>query len=84
VKILFFTSIFSLYSLLHLYVFLKIGSAFGCSGLTAIFLIVFMALMVSAPVVVRILEGHRFDVTARIISYVGYTWMGLVRSICLP
>lgn len=77
-KILFFTSIFSLYSLLHLYVFLKIGSAFGCSGLTAIFLIVFMALMVSAPVVVRILEGHRFDVTARIISYVGYTWMGLV------
>lgn len=77
-KTLFFISIFSLYSLLHLYVFLKIGSAFGCSGLTAIFLIAFMALMVSAPVVVRILEGHRFDVTARIISYVGYTWMGLV------
>jgi uncharacterized protein len=78
VKILFFISIFSLYSLLHLYVFLKIESAFGCNGLTAIFLIAFMALMVSAPVVVRILEGHRFDVTARIISYVGYTWMGLV------
>jgi len=78
VKILFFVSILSLYSLLHLYVFLKIRGAFAFGGMTAIFLIVFMALMVSAPVVVRVLEGHRFDVTARLISYLGYTWMGLV------
>jgi predicted MPP superfamily phosphohydrolase len=34
--------------------------------------------MVSAPIMVRILEGHRFDVAARLISYLGYTWMGLV------
>jgi len=78
VKILFFVSILSLYSLLHLYVFLKMRSALAFSGVTAIFLIVFMALMVSAPVVVRVLEGNRFDVTARLISYLGYTWMGLV------
>ena len=78
VKILFFVSILSLYSLLHLYVFLKMRSALAFSGVTAIFLIVFMALMVSAPVVVRILEGQRFDATARLISYLGYAWMGLV------
>jgi predicted MPP superfamily phosphohydrolase len=78
VKILFFVSILSLYSLLHLYVFLKMRSAFAFSGVTAIFLIVIMVLMVSAPVVVRVVEGYRFDVTARLISYLGYTWMGLV------
>jgi predicted MPP superfamily phosphohydrolase len=78
VKILFFVSILSIYSLLHLYVFLKMRSAFAFSGVTAIFLTVFMVLMVSAPVVVRVLEGHRFDVTSRLISYLGYTWMGLV------
>ena len=77
-KILFFVSILSLYSLLHLYVFLKTRSAFAFSAVTAIFLIVFMVLMVSAPVVVRVLEGNRCDVTARLISYLGYTWMGLV------
>jgi predicted MPP superfamily phosphohydrolase len=78
VKILFFVSIFSLYSLLHLYVFLKIRGAFAFGGVTAVFLIVFMVLMVGAPFVVRVLEGHRFDVAARLISYLGYTWMGLV------
>jgi predicted MPP superfamily phosphohydrolase len=78
VKILFFVSILSIYSLLHLYVFLKMRSAFAFSGVASIFLIVFMVCMVSAPFVVRILEGHRFDVAARLISYLGYTWMGLV------
>jgi len=78
VKILFFVSILSIYSLLHLYVFLTIRSALAFGGVTAIFLIVFMVLMVGAPVVVRVLEGYRFDVIARLISYVGYTWMGLV------
>jgi predicted MPP superfamily phosphohydrolase len=78
VKILFFVSILSLYSLLHLYVFLKMRSAFVFSGVTTLFLAVFMVLMVSAPVVVRVLEGNKFDGPARLISYVGYTWMGLV------
>jgi len=78
VKILFFVSILSLYSVLHLYLLVKMRSAFVFSGVTSIFLIVFMVLMVSAPVVVRVLEGHKFDATARLISYLGYTWMGLV------
>ena len=78
VKILFFISIFSIYSLLHLYVFLKIGGAFAFSGVIAFFLITFMVLMVGAPFVVRLLERFEFDASARIISYIGYTWMGLV------
>ena len=77
-KILFLVSIVSLYSLLHLYVFVKARGAFDFGGVTAIFLIIYMVLMVSAPVVVRVLEGHRFDAPALLISYIGYTWMGLV------
>jgi len=78
VRILFLVSILSLYSLLHLYVFLKIRGAFAFGVVAAIFFIAFMVCMVSAPVVVRILEGRGFDVAARLISYLGYAWMGLV------
>ena len=77
-RILFLVSILSLYSLLHLYVFLKIRGAFAFGVVAAIFFIAFMVCMVSAPVVVRILEGQGFDVEARLISYLGYAWMGLV------
>ncbi|MEA3358675.1 MAG: metallophosphoesterase [Thermodesulfobacteriota bacterium] len=77
-KILFFISIFSIYSLLHLYVFLKIRGAFSFGGVITFFLITFMVFMVGAPFVVRLLERFEFDAFARIISYIGYTWMGLV------
>ncbi|MDY6973044.1 MAG: metallophosphoesterase [Thermodesulfobacteriota bacterium] len=77
-RILFFASIFSIYGLLHLYVFFKIrgGLAFGGTG--ACFLTAFMALMVGAPIVVRLLEGYGFQASAHLVSYIGYTWMGLV------
>jgi len=78
VKILFFISLFSIYSLLHLYVFLKIRGAFALSGLIAFFLITFMVLMVGAPFLVRLLERFEYGGSARTISYIGFTWMGLV------
>ena len=37
-----------------------------------------MALMVFAPVIVRILEKHGFEFVARSLAYLGYTWMGLL------
>ena len=37
-----------------------------------------MALMVFAPVLVRILEKHGFEFTARLMAYLGYSWMGLL------
>jgi len=78
VKVLFFVSIFSIYGLLHLYVFLKIRHAFAFGSVAAFFLIAFMALMVGAPIVVRLLERYEFDASACLISYIGYAWMGLV------
>jgi predicted MPP superfamily phosphohydrolase len=33
--------------------------------------------MVSAPVIVRVAEKHGFELSARFISHLGYTWMGV-------
>ena len=76
--ILFLLTFFLLYSSLHLYIFIKIKGALSPGTLITIFLILFMAVMVIAPVIVRVSERHGFEPSARLISYIGYTWMGLV------
>jgi len=76
--ILFLLTFFLLYSSIHLYIFLKVKSALSPGTLTTVFLICFMAVMVAAPVIVRISERHGFELSARLISYIGYTWRGLV------
>jgi predicted MPP superfamily phosphohydrolase len=60
------------------YVLWKIHSAFALGIILIILLICFMALMVSAPVLVRMAEGRGLEVLARVLSYVGFTWMGLI------
>jgi predicted MPP superfamily phosphohydrolase len=75
--ILFLLTFFLLYGLLHLYIFLKISSALTFGTVTTIFLLFFMAIMFSAPVIVRVSERYGFELLARLISYIGYTWMGL-------
>jgi predicted MPP superfamily phosphohydrolase len=75
--ILFLLTFFLLYGLLHLYIFLKISSALTFGTLTTIFLLFFMAIMFGAPVIVRVSERYGFELLARLISYIGYTWMGL-------
>jgi len=49
-----------------------------CSPRVTDILAIFMALMVFAPVIVRILEKHGFEFVARLLAYLGYTWMGLL------
>lgn len=75
---LFLLTFFCLYSSLHLYVFLKIKGAFSLGLYTTIALILFMALMVSAPVLVRVSERYGLEITARLIAFVGFTWLGLL------
>jgi len=75
--ILFLGAIFLLYTLLHLYILLKIKAALSFGAMSTILLLFFMAIMVIAPVVVRIAERHGCEFLARLISYIGYTWMGL-------
>jgi predicted MPP superfamily phosphohydrolase len=78
VIVLFLLTFFSLYSLLHLYIFLKIKAVFTLGTMLIIVLIFFMAVMVSAPVLVRIAESRGLEILARLLSYVGFTWMGLL------
>jgi len=68
----------SLYSGLHLYGFLKVKRAltFGPAATTT--LIVFMAIMIFAPILVRILERMGSESMARLLAYIGYSWMGLL------
>jgi predicted MPP superfamily phosphohydrolase len=74
---LFLFAILSLYGSLHLYIFIKIRNTLAFGVFAGIPLALFMALMVSAPVLVRIFEKHGFEFSARLVSYIGYTWMGL-------
>jgi hypothetical protein len=41
-------------------------------------MIVFMAVMTSAPVIIRYLEGIKLEFLARFMSYTGYIWMGVL------
>jgi predicted MPP superfamily phosphohydrolase len=66
------------YGSTHLYFFLKVKAAFSPSFLTSAMLSVFLLLMVIAPVFIRFLENHEFEVTARIVAYIGYLWMGFL------
>jgi predicted MPP superfamily phosphohydrolase len=66
------------YSGMHLYAFLKARSALSFGIVTSIFLILFMVTMIFAPVLVRLSEKQGLEIFARLMSYIGYTWMGLL------
>jgi predicted MPP superfamily phosphohydrolase len=74
---LFLLTFFFLYSSLHLYIFLKIKGAFTLGTGAFIALIFLMAVMICAPILVRLSERQGLEFLARLLSYVGYTWLGL-------
>jgi predicted MPP superfamily phosphohydrolase len=75
---LFLFTFFLIYAGMHLYAFLKVNAAFAFGITTNLLLITFMVIMVFAPIIIRISEKHGFEFFARFMSYVGYTWMGLL------
>jgi len=75
---LFFITFFLLYGGMHLYAFLKVRNAFNPGTNASAILILFMFTMLFAPFIVRLSEKNGFDVSARIMSYIGYTWMGMI------
>jgi predicted MPP superfamily phosphohydrolase len=75
---LFLLVFFCVYGGTHLYFFIKAKLAFGF-GLTAgACLGLFLVAMVLAPVMVRIAEREGLEITARIVAYIGYIWMGFL------
>jgi hypothetical protein len=76
--IMFLLIFLTVYGSLHLYFFLKAKAALGfCMG-TGIFLVLFLLLMVFAPILIRMLERPGLEPAARVMAYIGYTWMGIL------
>jgi hypothetical protein len=69
---------FSIYASLHAYVFLRARSALLFGLLPAVTLAVVMGVMIVASVLVRLSETAGFDLCARVLAWIGYTWMGVL------
>lgn len=75
---LFLLTFFLIYGGTHLYFFFKLKSAVRL-GMPVVFcLIIFLLLMVCAPILVRVLEKGGMEVAARLMAYAGYLWMGFL------
>jgi len=66
------------YGGLHLYMFLKAKAALGFGMKTGIFVVIFLVLMIFAPILIRMLEKPGLEPIARVMAYIGYTWMGIL------
>jgi predicted MPP superfamily phosphohydrolase len=75
---LFLLTFFLLYGGMHLYAFLKARAAFAFGATAGIFIAIFMLIMLFAPFVIRLSEKAGFEFFARLMSYIGYTWLGIL------
>lgn len=85
---LFLLTFFLIYGGVHAYAFVRARQAFGFGAGTGAAIALFLVLMVMAPLLVRLAERHGLEITARILAYTGYCWMGLLfffftASLCL-
>jgi len=76
--IIFLTVFLSLYSGLHLYGFLSVKRALVPGPKTNTAVILFMVLMIFAPIIIRFLERNDLVTPARFFAYIGYIWMGIL------
>ena len=75
---LFLTVFFFIYSLLHFYLFMRAKTALGFGPAVAIPLALFLAVMITTPIAIHLLENAGFGLLARVTAYVGYTWLALL------
>jgi len=75
---LFLLIFFLLYGGLHYYLFLKASATLALGTMSSILLILVLLLMVFTPLIVHSSERHGFAPAARLMSFVGYSWMGFV------
>lgn len=76
--ILFLLTFFTIYGGVHFYAFMKAKAAFSLGLRSGTPVALFMLLMVLAPVTVYFLEKYGLNITARLVSSLGYIWMGLL------
>lgn len=81
--ILFFLFIFVVYGSVHVYAFLRARSVVAFGPVAGIVLAAFMLLMICALFLIRSLEQHEYELTARVFAYIAYCWMaGLFLFFC--
>ncbi|MBU2538545.1 MAG: metallophosphoesterase [Proteobacteria bacterium] len=68
----------SVYPLVHYYAFRKLRTAFQPGRKTNICIILFMAVMIAAPIMVRVAERAGIETGARFWAYASFSWMGLL------
>jgi len=67
-----------IYGLMHVYFYLRLRAAFFIPSTAGPVFVTFLALMVLAPVIVRLAERRGWEFFAHLFSYVGYSWMGFL------
>jgi predicted MPP superfamily phosphohydrolase len=75
---LFLITFFLIYGCMHFYAYLKVRSALVPGIAATLCIIFFMLVMTLAPLIIQKSEQYGFDLFARIMSYVGYSWMGIL------
>ncbi len=75
---LFLFTFFLLYGGMHFYAFMKAKAALAFGAQTGIYVAVFMTVMLFAPFIIRVSERAGFELFARLMSYIGYTWLGVL------
>ena len=68
----------SIYPLVHYYALRKIGLAFQPGKKTTRGIALFMAIMIAAPIMVRVAERAGIETGARFWAYASFSWMGLL------
>src|SRR5512145_849439 len=75
---LFVITFFSIYGGMHLYAFLRARAALGFGPVVGTVVALFMVAMTVVPFLIRGLERVEYELSARVLSYVGYIWLAAV------
>ena len=76
--ILFLLTFFCLYGGINFYFFFRARSILHFSGILQGILLIFLIVLILAPVIVRTLESMSYEHLARLVACVGYIWMAFV------
>jgi predicted MPP superfamily phosphohydrolase len=75
---LFLLVFFLIYGSAHLYALAKVRTAFGFGRKGSVAVIPVLGVLCAGPVLVQVLGIHEMGLAARVASWIGYTWMGLL------
>jgi uncharacterized protein len=79
---LFFVFVFAAYGGMHVYAFVQARRAFCFGWGVGLAVALFMLLMVFGVMLVRVLEMHDYEASARLLAYIAYGWMAALFYFC--